>query len=322
MKNILMAKSAAKLIDECLCIRKNEKVLIVSDLNLSNIAEILALILQEREIDFSLCFMIPRTRHAENPPKPIESAMCNADAILIPTTYSLTHSLARINANKKGARILSLPGYSEEMMLSDALNVDFKKLKQKVLACGNLLDIAKKAHITSESGTDLYINLEGKNSISKYGIADEPGMWAAPPGIEAAIAPVEYSTNGLVVLDGVLIPGGVVTDKIEIEFKNGKISQVIGGLQASEFSNLLASYNDPNVYQAVELGIGLNPKAKFGKNLIENEVVYGTVHIGIGEGASFGSNISACAHLDIVIKNPQLELDGKIILSDKKLKIE
>ena len=51
-------------------------------------------------------------------------------------------------------------------------------------------------------------------------------------------------------------------------------------------------------------------------------VLNGTLHIGLGEGRTFGSKISAKAHVDFVLDRPTLELDGKIIVSDRKLLLE
>lgn len=320
MKTVQMIKSAAKLVDECLCVKRGEKVVIVTDLNKVSISEVIASVLYERGIDFSLCIMTPRSRHSENPPAPITAAMTSADAVIMPTTFSLTHAEARRNANEKGARVLSLPSYTKEVMMSEALlDVDFKKMRPIVSKCAKKLTDATTVHITTESGTDLRISLKGKKSIHNDCIVDKPGTWASAPGMEAAIAPVEDSTTGILVLDGVLIPGGVVEDKVKVEFDKGKIKSISGGVQADEFRKLLVGYNDPNVYYAVELGVGLNPKSKLGRNMIESESVYGTIHIGLGEGRTFGSKITANAHLDLVLAFPQLELDGEIVISDRKL---
>jgi leucyl aminopeptidase (aminopeptidase T) len=321
MEKMQMIKTAARLIEDCLCVKQEEKVVIVTDLNKMSISEVIAAVLYERGIEFTICVMKPRTRHSENPPEPIAAAMLAADAIIMPTTYSLTHSPARRAANEKGIRVLSLPCYTEEVMVSEALDVDFQALRPKVLKAAQLLGNAKTARLTSDNGTDILMSLDGKKSTYNDCIADRPGVWAAPPGAEATIAPVEDSTNGVLVLGGVLIPGGVAEQDVRIEFKDGRIISVSGGAQAKAFEDLLASYNDENVYYAVELGIGLNPKSVLGRNMIESESAYGTVHIGLGEGKTFGSKISASAHLDVVLENPTLELDGKTIVSKRELSL-
>lgn len=322
MQNIMLTKGAAKLVDGCVCVRKGERVVIVTDLNKMAIAEVLAAVLYEREAELSICIMEPRSYHGQEPTAPIAAAMANTDVLLMPTTYSLTHTEARRKANQNGARILSLPGYTEDMLIGGGLDADFHSIRSTVLKAAKLFDNAESAHITSSKGTDLTISLKGKRSIYATGVADEPGSWAAPPAIEAAIAPVEDSTTGVLIVDGVLIPGGLVQSEVRIEFSQGKIKNISGGFQADEFRQLLARYDDPNIYYAVELGLGLNPKSKMGKNYLEDETTYGTVHIGLGEGRTFGSTISASAHIDVVLDRPTLELDGKVIVSDRNLLFE
>ncbi len=321
MEDFRRMRGAAKLLDECLDLKKGERALIVADLNTVKIAEVLAAAIHERDCEVSVCVMSPRTRHGEDPPAPIAAAMAAADAILMPVTWSLTHSNARRNANAKGARVLTLPGYKEDTLVGGGLDADFRAIRPTVMSLAKVLEQAEDAHITSAVGTDLHLSIKGKKGLSFTGIADKPGTWAAPPAIEATIAPVEDSTTGTLVVDGYLMPGGSVNSEVRIEFEKGKIVSISGKSQATEFRQLLSNYNDPNVYFAVELGFGLNPKARFGRNYLEDETTYGTAHIGLGEGRTFGSTISACAHMDLVLDRPTVEIDGKVVLSDRQVKL-
>jgi leucyl aminopeptidase (aminopeptidase T) len=319
MEDFRRMRGAAKLLDECLGLKRGERAVIVTDVNTVRVAEILAAAVHERDCEVTVCVMTPRTRHGEEPTAPIAAAMAEADVILMPVTYSLTHSNARKNANAKGIRVLTLPGYKEDMLIGGGLDADFRAVRPTVLKFAKLLEEAEDVHITSSTGTDLRLSIKGKKSCAFTGIADQPGTWAAPPAIEAATAPVEDSTTGMLVVDGFLMPGGAVNSEVRIEFDQGKITSISGGAQAAEFRQLLAGYNDPNVYYAAELGFGLNPKAKFGRNYLEDETTYGTAHIGLGEGRTFGSKISACAHMDLVLDRPKVQIDGKVVLIDRQV---
>jgi leucyl aminopeptidase (aminopeptidase T) len=317
MKDILLAKGAAKLVDECLSIKAGERAVIVTDLNKVNIAHVLAFVLQERGNEVSIHIMKARTRHGEEPPDSIAAAMLNADVILMPTTYSLTHTKARQEANKKGARILSLPGYTEETLMGGGIEADFKAIRTEVVKAANLLDKGETARITSSLGSDFTASIKGKKSVIATGVADSPGTWGAPPAVEAAIAPEEGTASGILHVDGVLIPGGLVKDDVVVEFEKGKIVKISGGKQAHDFEQALQGYKDPNVFCAVELGIGFNPKAELGRNYLEDETTYGTLHLGLGEGRTFGSTISACAHLDLVFDRATLSIDGKEVVKNR-----
>ena len=65
-----------------------------------------------------------------------------------------------------------------------------------------------------------------------------------------------------------------------------------------------------------ELGIGTNEKALLCGNTLEDEKVYGTVHIAFGTNTSFGGKNKADCHMDGIILKPTLYLDGKKIIAD------
>ena len=65
-----------------------------------------------------------------------------------------------------------------------------------------------------------------------------------------------------------------------------------------------------------ELGIGTNEKALLCGNTLEDEKVYGTVHIAFGTNTSFGGLNKADCHLDGIILKPTLYLDDKLIIKE------
>ena len=67
-----------------------------------------------------------------------------------------------------------------------------------------------------------------------------------------------------------------------------------------------------------EIGIGTNPKARVIGNILEDEKVFGTVHIAIGNNLSFGGSVDVPLHVDGIILNPTLEADGEVLIKDGK----
>jgi len=47
----------------------------------------------------------------------------------------------------------------------------------------------------------------------------------------------------------------------------------------------------------------------------------GTVHIALGDNISMGGRVSVPSHLDLIIKNPTLVIDGKELIKDGRLLI-
>ena len=306
-----MLRGARIIVENCAFITKREKVVIITDTNKIKLAKALASIVSEKKADVVTCVMSPRRWHGESLPIPIGAAMKVADVILAATSFSITHTQARINASNEGVRFVNFFGYSE------GLEAEFAKQKKMGDTIAHLLTEANSAKLISAQEAELDIDLQEKKGFAT-GISMAPGSWSSPPVIEAVISPAENTVEGTVNVDGSIVPGGVVSEIIQVVFKNGKIIDVIGGEDAVKFRKTLESYHHPNVYCAVELGLGLNPCAEIGRSPIEDEGAYGSVHIGLGEGRSFGSTIHATAHVDMVIRSPILELDGKIIINNTK----
>jgi len=322
MSDAVFNNSIKVLLDVCLGIQQGEDIAVVADTNTREIAEDIAVAVHNRGAESTLIIMPTRTRHGEEPTKAAARAMLGAQAAIIPTTYSLSHSKASWAARENGCRVLSLPGCSEQIFLDGSLDVDFEKLSSLVKAVGQQLSTAKQARIISGDGAVLTIPLAGRQSVDQTGICREPGAFGVPPDVETAVSPLEGTTSGVLVIDGVVVPGGAVSEPIVAHFQDGSISAIEGGEDAARLRTLLAGYNDPNIYCPVELGIGMNPKAKMGRGIIlEDEGEFGAVHIGLGEGHLFGSSIRAKAHLDLVLKAPTLEVDGNVILQDKELRL-
>ena len=67
-----------------------------------------------------------------------------------------------------------------------------------------------------------------------------------------------------------------------------------------------------------ELGIGTNPKARLTGKLMTDEKVMGTIHIAIGDNASpsYGGVNQAPIHIDGVVGQPTLVVDGETLIEE------
>jgi leucyl aminopeptidase (aminopeptidase T) len=57
-------------------------------------------------------------------------------------------------------------------------------------------------------------------------------------------------------------------------------------------------------------------------NPLEDEKVYGTVHIAVGDNSTFGGKVRAGIHLDGIMHKPSLFLDGEQVIRDGKWTIQ
>jgi leucyl aminopeptidase (aminopeptidase T) len=65
-----------------------------------------------------------------------------------------------------------------------------------------------------------------------------------------------------------------------------------------------------------ELGIGTNPAATLSGNILEDEKVIGTAHVAFGTNISFGGANASTVHIDGMLLEPTVELDGRSLVSD------
>ena len=52
---------------------------------------------------------------------------------------------------------------------------------------------------------------------------------------------------------------------------------------------------------------------------LEDEAEFGTLHVGIGNGITFGSSIRAPSHIDLVMRDADVEVDGQQLLRESRL---
>ena len=60
--------------------------------------------------------------------------------------------------------------------------------------------------------------------------------------------------------------------------------------------------------------MGTNDRAQLTGKVLEDEKILGTVHVAFGASAGIGGNVSVPVHLDVVILEPTLEIEGERVL--------
>jgi len=294
--------------------KKNEKILIVTDFESYPVAKALWDAAEEFH-QKSMIMMEPRGMHGKEPTDLVADAMKNADVIFGATTYSLFHTNARREASKNGARFVNMVDYTIDMLKDGGLYADF--ITQGKVNDQLAIDMCGvKAHVTSALGTDLYADFTGRPTCPQYARSIKEGSASSPPNVECAVAPIENSTHGVIVVDG-SIPHpelGLIEEPIRLTIEEGKIVEISGGKQASILKEVLDSFEDPNAYYVGEVGVGMNPLCTLNGRMLEDEGAYGTVHFGFGSNISFGGNIQSACHLDMVIKDPVFTVDDKLIV--------
>lgn len=303
-----MTSQGANKIMECFGVKSNEKVLIVVDTSTpASIGGSLFEAAKNLGCEVILMTMLPRTRHGEEIPLTIAEAMKNSDVVIAPTTFSLTHTQAKINACKAGARVASMPGITEKMMASGGMTADYNKIYEAAITLNKKLENTKKIRVITDSGTDITFDLGGCKWHLDTGICRESGCSSNLPAGELYIAPKDAS--GVFVVDGSMSSFGILDSPLEFTVQNRYVTD-IRGKNARKLNSILDKVGD-KARNIAEFGIGLNPEAKLIGNVLEDEKVRGTVHIALGDNSTFGGDVIAGIHLDGIIRKPELFLDGE-----------
>ncbi len=307
-------QSAAEIaVRNCMDVKPGETVLIITDEALRNIGVILWEAAQAHGAEAIFTQIIPRQSNGEEPPQAIAELMLHADVILVPTFKSLSHTDSRRNASKKGVRIATLPGITEATMIR-TLNADYNEIARKSDTLAGYINRGSTVHIATELGTDITLSVEGRDALSDTGLNHNPGDFSNLPAGEAFVAPIEGTSNGTIVIDGSMAGVGLLeSDNITITVEDGYATRITGGKSAKKLLSIMEPFGKL-AFNVAELGIGTHDKAIITGNVLEDEKVFGTIHIAFGDNKSMGGNIRVASHLDGVITGPTLSVDGELLI--------
>jgi len=304
-------------LDSCLRVnlgvKRTETVLVVTDTAKASIGQGFHAAATKLAKEALLLIMDPRAVNGEEPPALVAEAMRACDVLLMPTLRSLSHTRARKAASLAGVRIASMPGITEEM-IKRTFRADAKVIRKRCRKLCDLLDKGNKVRVVAPSGTDITFRIEGRKGLGRAGgIYTAPGAWGNLPAGESYIPPLEGKTNGTYVIDTASPLGGMLDRPIQVEVRDGMAVRISGGRQAKAFDAALRKVGGL-AYNIAELGIGTNPAAKITGNILEDEKVYGTAHIALGNSRSFGGRVDVPIHLDGVFRRPTIWIDDRKIM--------
>ncbi|MFC6905740.1 hypothetical protein [Halalkalicoccus tibetensis] len=319
MDSVQEMKGASIVVETCAAIEPDEDVLVVSDWQVADVAERVAAAANERDANVTMTLMEPREYDGNEPEEVVAAAMMEADVIITPVHRSITHSSAAAEAKENGARIISMVKFTDEQLVRGGLYADYEGMRPHCEEMARRFSEASEARVTSPQGTDVTVDLEGREGNAHPGIADEPGEFTALVHIESNIAPVEGGTDGTVVFDGAIpnLDIGVLEDPVTMEIEDGAVTSVEGGKEAEKIQRVWEEHDDPAVYNIAQLAVGMNPECpEFNGWFSNDHGRYGNVHFGIGTSSNLGGTTRAPVHFDAMMAEPTLEFDGETVVEN------
>ena len=317
-------RAFGNVLDQCLAVTVGEEIVLLTDEGTD--AEVVSGlsngILERDAIPLVARMPSPRLPGAE-PPSAVAAMMRHAAATIELTSLFIGSSAARRAATDGGARYLAMPAVRlDTFRPGGPLAVDFERLRIDAEKVGAAWGQARAFRLTSRGGTDLHGSVEDRPGRVLHGMAREPGAYMAPPDVEAGTAPVEGTVSGVVVIDADLLfmGQGPLDEPVVLHVTGGRMTGIEGAERSrSRLESMLARCADERMANIAEVSVAFNPAGTVCSVPMETESSRGSAHVALGNSIAYGGRVNAIAHLDCVMRDAVLELDGRLVIAEGTL---
>lgn len=307
--------AAKKAVKNSLKVKKNERVLLVTDQAKLKIAEALAYWCKKQGAETTTYLMTETLRPIQKPTKMFKEMIKWANVTMYMLDARVEEKAFRgymVGEGTRNGRICMMPGITTNMM-ERLVNIDFSNMIKLTDKMAKKINNAKKVHITNPHGTDLWLSVKGRKWVKDIGDISKKGTHGNLPTGECFTAPVEKTFNGKVAIS-------LIDDKVgkgKVEFKNGKVAKYTGKGLKDVMKHI---GNDSSGKIVGEFGIGTNKGARICKNMLEAEKAFGTVHFAIGDSYGLGKNKSK-HHYDMLVDKVTMVADNKVLMKNGKFMV-
>lgn len=228
--------------------------------------------------------------------------------------YFRTFPNLRAPKDFKGLSAVIRQRYDDEALLTH-LTTDPASINEVIETRSSLAH--QEVRVTSPGGTDITFKLMN-GLVLPYAVGEVSRHAYLPPaeltfGIEPGSAygriVVDVTVGELAVKGEIIDSLGLVDKPVEIAVDKGSITKVSGGVIAERLAAHLFSL-EPCDRVVVELGLGLSQGTPTGQ-IGPDECLQGTCHFGVGDDAFYGGTNPASIHLDLVLRDPSFEVQGR-----------
>ena len=313
-------------------VKRGDRVLILTDTSHDpRVWQVVQSIVTEIGADATVALFERRPADYYDPPEAVADAMMKSDVNVLLASTGMLHCPANFRAMAAKIPAICMDGgMTLEMFQSGGVTDDMKQIAvrkhyvgERVFGAG-----ARECRVTSRYGTDFTYSVEGRifipplpgDGFDPYKIInfdkDENRKggnlyyYLFPTG-ELNVAPIEGSANGTLVIDLTMHHLGRLWTPIALTVERGRITKIDGGADARILRDYLAAYGDDNAYMCpAEASVGVNAKAVVRGIQREDKNILGTMHFGLGTNIDVGGSVKSKIHMDGVILEPTLYVDG------------
>lgn len=258
---------------------------------------------------------------------PLVAAMQAADVVVDLTLEGLMHAPQTGAILSSGTRILVISNEHPEIL--ERMRPD-PSLKEATLQAARRARSAKTMTVTSKTGSDLTVNMEGAQTVGVWGWTDKPGTLAHWPGGIVVSFPRAGTVAGRLVLS----PGDMnltykryIESPVALTLKDDRVVAVEGnGVDAKLMRDTWAAWNDDDAYAVSHVGWGLNPGARWdAMTMVDKGHHNGTELRAVPGNFLFSTGANEFAgrycegHFDLPIMGCTIKLDGEAVVDEGRL---
>jgi leucyl aminopeptidase (aminopeptidase T) len=215
-----------------------------------------------------------------------------------------------------------LPDYSTSFIKNKSIIVDYKRISKRMRKYHNILTRGNKIKILSKFGTNIDILIKGRKANFCPGFVKKRGDLGSPPDIETNISPVEFCSNGEVIVNGSITHPKIklLKNPVNLKIEKGRILKIkTKNVKVKKILYRLFGKKNSKKRILAECGIGFNPKAKLSGHMLTDEGSQGCIHLGFGSNYTVGGNNKVDFHIDLILKNTTLLVDREHVIREGKL---
>ncbi len=252
------------------------------------------------------------------PAQHVADYLLEADVGIAPTTKSISHTRARLNACKEGARVATLPGITKQIW-NTSLQAEPERVRRITEYVMRMMEKTHEVRVKTPSGTDLTLDIKDKSAIADTGIIHDPhSLGNLPPG---EVGTGIVNAKGTYVIDDLCPEPGkpAAPQGTKLTIEDGIVTDI--DYPENQNTSMLekAFRNVEHATNVAEFGIGTNPAAELIGNILQDEKTLGTIHIAFGDSASYippseKGGVVSDLHWDAISVEPTVTIDGTTIL--------
>jgi len=325
-----LIKGARLVVETCFAVKKGDAVLIIADEDhmreataMAGVAVSLGAYPVIADISHHVAAGLASMKVSMEPAKNLAAAMKASDVIIITTQLEWANRFAHVNPVAESVNLGAKIGSVEEGMADWDLTLDDINetvgRAEKLMAA---LEGVEWVRVTNPAGTDIRVCIKGRPPLKVVPIKGAGEMMGPVPlWGEVAYAAVEDKTEGIIVVDGIMLGVGVygsLKEPITWEIKDGRAVSITGGPDAEKLRNVVAG-SDANANVVAEFAMGTSTKSPMGS--ASEKGLLGTVHFALGDNSHCypGGCSHSSLHLDGNLRNVTVEANGRVLIKDGQM---